>query len=90
MKYLIVYLIIINFVGFFAYRADKKKSEKGKWRTKETTLLSISLLGGGIGSMFGMSIYRHKTKKMKFLLGVPFLTIVSIIIIWFLIRAFSL
>jgi len=90
MKYLIVYLILINLVGFLTYRADKKKSEKGKWRAKETTLLFISLLGGGIGSMFGMSIYRHKTKKMKFLLGVPILTIVSILIIWLFISTFSL
>lgn len=90
MIYLIVYLVIINLVSFWAYRTDKRKSEKGQWRMKEITLLSLSLFGGGIGSMFGMSIYRHKTKKMRFLFGVPFLTIVSIIIIWLLVRALSL
>ncbi len=90
MIYLIVYLISINLISFVAYRADKKKSEKGKWRTKETTLLSFSLFGGGIGSMLGMRIFRHKTQKMKFKVGVPLLTIVSIVIIWILIIQFNL
>jgi len=89
MIYLFAYLVIINFVALMAYRNDKKKSEKGKWRTKEITLLSFALFGGGIGSMLGMSIYRHKTKKTKFRLGVPLLTVVSIVIIWLLIRFFN-
>lgn len=82
MEYLIAYLLLINVFSFFIYRLDKKKSEKGKWRIKESTLLLLSLLGGGIGSMFGMSIYRHKTKKSKFRIGVPVFTIISVIIIW--------
>lgn len=89
MIYLISYLILINLLSLLAFRADKKKSEKGTWRTKEITLLSYSLLGGGLGSMLGMSKYRHKTKKMKFQLGVPFLTVISIFIIWFLISTFN-
>ena len=85
MKYLIVYLVIINFVSFLAYRSDKRKSEKGKWRIKESTLLAFSLLGGGIGSILGMRIFRHKTQKRKFQFGVPILTIISIVIIYFLV-----
>lgn len=90
MEYLIAYLVMINLIGFFAYRMDKKKAIESKWRIKETTLLTFALLGGGIGSIFGMSIYRHKTKKMKFVIGVPFLTAISIVIIWLIIRTFHL
>ena len=90
MKYLIIYLVIINFIAFLAYRSDKKKAEKGKWRIKESTLLALSFLGGGVGSMFAMSKYRHKTQKNKFKFGVPILTIISIIIIWFFIKTLGL
>lgn len=90
MIYLLIYLILINFVSLFAYRLDKRKSEKGKWRIKESTLLILSFVGGGIGSMLGMGLYRHKTQKNKFKFGVPLLTIVSIIIIWFIIKEFNL
>jgi uncharacterized membrane protein YsdA (DUF1294 family) len=89
MLYLIIYLIIINLVSFFAYRIDKKRSEKGKWRIKESTLLLFSFFGGGIGSMFGMNIYHHKTKKLKFKLGVPLLTIISIVLIVLIINVFE-
>lgn len=90
MKYLIAYLLIVNFVGLFLYRSDKKRSEKNKWRIKESTLLLIPLLGGGIGSMLGMKLYRHKTKHKKFIYGVPLFTVISILIIWFIISTFNL
>ncbi len=82
MKYLIIYLLFINIVSFFIYGLDKNKAKKGKWRIKESTLLFFSLLGGGLGSFLGMQIYRHKTQKMKFKFGVPFLTIVFLVILY--------
>ena len=82
MTYLFVWLVFINISAVFIYRSDKKKSEKGKWRTRETNLLLFPLFGGGIGSTIGMYVFRHKTKKIKFVLGVPILTLVSIVIIY--------
>ena len=90
MTYLIAYLIIINIIGFMMYRSDKKRSEKGRWRIKETTLLAFSLIGGGIGSMLGMNVYRHKTQKRKFQFGVPILTLISIVWIYFIIQLLTL
>jgi len=81
MKYLIIYIVLINLCSFLFYRLDKKKAEKGAWRIKETTLLLLSLLGGGVGSIIGMRVYKHKTKKIKFTVGVPVLTIISIALI---------
>jgi len=90
LKYLIIYILLINIVALLAYRSDKKKAEKGKWRIKETTLLSLSLIGGGIGSIVGMNKFHHKTNKFKFKIGVPVLTIISIIIIWYITKEFIL
>lgn len=61
-----VYLAIINLVAFCAYGIDKKKAIKGTWRTKEKTLLGLSLLGGAIGGFAAMKAFRHKTKHWYF------------------------
>lgn len=84
MRYLIVYLIVTNILAFAFYAADKKKAEKSKWRIKESALLAFALVGGGIGSLIGMKVLRHKTQKLKFTIGVPLLTIGSIGIFYLL------
>ena len=56
------YLVLLSIITFFAYMIDKKKAEKGKWRTKEKTLLSLSFLGGAFGGYPAMLLFRHKTK----------------------------
>lgn len=65
-KYIIIYILIINLVGFMAMGIDKLKAKKDWWRIPEGSLLMIAILGGGIGSIIGMYIFRHKTKKLKF------------------------
>lgn len=90
MKYLLSYLIIVNVIAFIFYFVDKKKAEKGKWRIKESTLLALSFIGGGVGSFIGMKLFRHKTQKLKFKIGVPVLFIISILMIYVLITAFNL
>ena len=56
------YLVLLSIITFIAYGVDKKKAEKGKWRTKEKTLLLLSFLGGAFGGFPAMLIFRHKTK----------------------------
>ena len=56
------YLILLSIITFFAYYADKEKAKKGKYRTKEKTLLFLSFLGGAFGGFPAMQIFRHKTK----------------------------
>ena len=56
------WLVLLSLIAFFAYGVDKKKAEKGKWRTKEKTLLLLSFLGGAFGGYPAMLIFRHKTK----------------------------
>ena len=56
------YLILLSLITFFAYRIDKQKAKKGKYRTKEKTLLLLSFFGGCFGGYPAMLIFRHKTK----------------------------
>ena len=56
------YLVLLSLITFIAYGVDKKKAIKGKYRTKEKTLLSLSFLGGAFGGYPAMLIFRHKTK----------------------------
>lgn len=63
---LYIYLAVINLLDFFLYGADKYKAKKHKWRIPEKTLLGMGLLGGCVGGLFGMQIFRHKTKHLYF------------------------
>ena len=84
---IIIYFIIINIIGFLAMFIDKQKAKKGKWRIPEKTLFIITAIGGGIGTTAGMYTFRHKTQKIAFVIGFPFITTLEIItIIYFIIR----
>lgn len=60
---------------------DKQKAKRHQWRISENTLIFISILGGSIGSIIGMQLFRHKTKHAKFKLGLPIILIVQIILL---------
>lgn len=85
LKYVIIYLCVINLIGFFAMGIDKFKAKRNYWRIPEGTLIMIAVLGGGIGDLIGMYTFRHKTKKMKFTIGIPTILITEIVIIIFFI-----
>ena len=59
---------------------DKRKAIKGSWRIPEKTLFIITAIGGGIGTIAGMYTFRHKTKKLNFVIGLPLITILEIIL----------
>lgn len=63
---------------------DKEKAKRSKWRIKESTLLSVAVLGGSIGSYIGMKIFRHKTKHAKFKYGIPFIILIQLLIFLYL------
>lgn len=79
------YLIVINLVGYFSMLIDKKKAIKNKWRIKESTLLLFAVLGGSLGSYFGMKNFRHKTKHAKFKVGLPVIIFCQITLIVFIV-----
>ncbi|WP_226667094.1 DUF1294 domain-containing protein [Metabacillus litoralis] len=74
MIYLFLYYIIINVIGLVLMAKDKRRAKRQEWRIKESTLWSVSLIGGALGSYIGMRLYRHKTKHTSFKVGLPLLT----------------
>lgn len=81
---ILIYFIVINLIGVLAMWLDKQKAKKGAWRIPENTLFMLTVLGGGIGTIAGMYIFRHKTKKLKFTIGMPAILICEIILIVYL------
>lgn len=78
-KILLIYLTVINFIGFLVMFIDKSRAIHKEWRIPERTLLLISVIGGSIGMFAGMHVFRHKIKHLKFTLGVPLIFILQII-----------
>lgn len=76
----VIYLIIMNILGFFAMGLDKHQAKMGNRRIPENTLFGFTLLGGGIGTIAGMYVFHHKTKKLKFKIGMPLILILEILI----------
>ena len=81
---LLYYLIVINIVTFLVYGMDKLKAKQGSWRISEATLLILAIIGGSIGALLGMKVWRHKTQHKKFKYGVPAILIIQIITIGYL------
>jgi uncharacterized membrane protein YsdA (DUF1294 family) len=77
---LVSYLVIMNAAGFFSMGHDKRRAAAHGRRTPEKTLMLIALLGGSFGSILGMKVYRHKTKHLKFTLGIPAILFLQILL----------
>ena len=77
-KLILLYLLIVNAIAFLLMLADKQKARRKLWRIPESTLLLSAAIGGSIGSLTGMYTFRHKTKHLKFTLGVPAILIAQI------------
>ena len=79
-----LYLIIINASAFLLMLIDKQKARRGAWRIPEATLLASAILGGSVGALAGMYCFRHKTRHVKFSLGIPLILAVQIALAVFL------
>lgn len=84
MQVSVLYLIVINILTFLVFGIDKRKARKGRWRIPEATLIGLSAAGGSIGALLGMHLFRHKTQKRKFTLGIPAIIIAQAALACFL------
>ncbi|WP_312492749.1 DUF1294 domain-containing protein [Anaerosporobacter sp.] len=78
---ILIYLVVMNIIGFTIMGIDKSRAKRGAWRIPEKTLFLIAILGGSIGSILGMKQFRHKTKHKTFTIGMPAILIVQAAII---------
>ena len=72
------YIAVMTLIGFALMGIDKRRAVKKAWRVPERTLFLIAFLGGGIGSLFGMYLFRHKTKHRSFVLLLPIAAAISL------------
>lgn len=87
MKYLYIWLIIINIITFVVFGIDKKKAIDGKFRISESVLFLLSLLGGSLGGFIAMHTFHHKTRKWYFKLGIPLILVAwSALIAWLVLK----
>ena len=82
---LVIYFFIINLFAIFLMKYDKVKAINNQYRVSEKTLYLIALILGGIGIYIGMYLFRHKTKHVKFTVGIPLIIILNILTIYYLI-----
>ena len=87
-QFAVIYLIIINFIGFCAMGIDKWKAQRNAWRIPEKALFTITLLGGGFGTISGMYLFRHKTKKLYFTIGFPVILLSEIFLVIYILAKY--
>ena len=86
MTLFIIYIIVINLIGFLMMGIDKKRAIRGAFRISEASLFLAALLGGALGCTLGMNHFRHKTKHWYFKYGMPCIFLAQILLLVLLIR----
>ena len=71
MEWILFYIVLVNLGSFCLMGIDKRRAKRQAWRVPEARLFLVALLGGSIGSIVGMRVFRHKTKHWYFVWGMP-------------------
>ncbi|MCR4990732.1 MAG: DUF1294 domain-containing protein [Lachnospiraceae bacterium] len=82
--FILIYLGTINLIGFLFMGIDKLKARKRGFRIPEATLFLLAFMGGSVGSLAGMYLFRHKTRHRKFTIGMPVILGLQVILVLFL------
>lgn len=86
---LLLYILGVNLATFILMGVDKRKSKNQAWRIPERTFWGLSIIGGAIGSLLGMKVYRHKTKHRLFTMGMPIIIIIQLLLFLYIIYSLS-
>ena len=81
---IIYYILAINVLTFATYGIDKWKSRNNKWRIREASLLLLAALGGSVGALVAMHLFRHKTQHKKFRYLVPLFLLLQLTLVLYL------
>lgn len=77
-----IYFAVWNIFVAAVYGLDKLKAKAKKRRISERTLLLLAFFMGAVGAFFGVFLFNHKTRKPKFVIGVPFFVLLNLAVIW--------
>ena len=75
----ICYLILINLIAFALFGIDKRRAKIGAYRISERTLFLSAILGGSMGALAAMYLFRHKTRHLSFTAGIPAILVIQVI-----------
>lgn len=75
---MLIYFIFVNMISYVVMGNDKRKAKRGAWRTRESTLWLLAVIGGAPGGWIAMQTYRHKTKHFAFKYGMPLLAVIDL------------
>ncbi len=81
MKFILIYLLLINLITFISYGLDKRAAIKGKRRTRERTLHLMALMGGSPAALFAQKKFRHKTAKLSFRITYWAIVVLQVIVL---------
>ena len=80
-----IYILIMNVIGFCLMGLDKHRARTRQWRVPEKTLFLLPLLGGSVGALLGMRMFHHKTKHWYFVWGIPAILLAQLALaVWLL------
>lgn len=85
-NFLFTYLLIINFVAVIVMAYDKRNARAAKRRVPERNIFMIAIFGGALGILAGMKWFRHKTLHWQFAYGIPFILLLQIVVVYFIIQ----
>ena len=78
MKLILIFLLVMNLLGFVLMYSDKRRARRGQWRIRERDLFLAAIFGGSLGTILGMWLLRHKTKHRYFVLGMPLILLIQL------------
>ena len=81
LQLLAIYLLVINFTAFALMGLDKRRARRDQWRISEKALFLPAVLGGSVGAILGMRLFRHKTRHWYFRYGLPALLLLQILLV---------
>ena len=81
MNPIFLFLIVVNIIGFVLFGIDKRRAIKHAWRIPEKTLFGVAIIGGSVGATLGMHLFRHKTKHMSFVIGMPMILAIQMTLV---------
>ena len=79
----VIYLILMNLIGFGLMGVDKQRARRMDWRIPEKVLFGAALLGGSVGAWAGMYLFHHKTRHWYFVVGMPLILAVQAALVWY-------
>ena len=91
---LAIWLVLVNLAAFVVFGWDKFKAKyrekhPAARRVPERTLFLLALLGGSVGALLGMRVWRHKTLHRSFRIGIPLILAAQVLLgigLWLYLR----